>query len=63
MTMKVDRRLLPKFRYCVSCGHKVRSCDHMERFEVIDRIVDELGVPTNEKEVNVMAKRFKKELF
>jgi len=58
---------LPPWRYCPIHGHKVRSCDHIDDLDsdnglIISRIVDELGIPKNEKEVDRMAKRLKREL-
>lgn len=65
--MKVDRSKLPSWKYCAYCGHKVRSCEHIDErnskvFWEISKIVDELGIPKTEKQIEKMAKRISKVL-
>ena len=65
--MKVDRSLLPPWKYCPYHGKKVRSCEHLDNLEsdnylIISNIVDELGIPKTEKQVEKMVKRLSKEL-
>ena len=58
---------LPTWKYCPYHGRNVRSCEHFDNMEsdnylIISKIVDELGIPKTEKQIEMMVKRIKKEL-